>query len=244
MSTNSYPHSLVIRSEDCMGTSTNFTYFARDPISNVTSWRLNRITIPLSNYSVPASQNWVVVNGLICQVEEGNYTATTLAAALQASVRTTLGDQDFTVTYSAFNGRITFEHPNNTFTLNLSHPNWTLRRQIGFTTTVDRTGQQEYSGDACVDLNVNRSFTLHSQKLSRYITWNQHSDHRAHMIDAIPVHTSLGQYLTYCPPLEKRYPWSKQDIIQNIDFQLRDVEGKLLILNNNHIELELVFYSE
>lgn len=130
-------------------------------------------------------------------VPVGNYSASTLASALQTQLQ--LVDASFTVTYSATTLKYTIAATNPFL---FSAGNQSLYYDIGFTQTFTNTNSQVSSG--VVDLSGTKYVQIRSNLNSKHISSNG-----LQMLTAVPISEPIG---TFCIHKAEHLVWQPLDL--------------------------------
>jgi hypothetical protein len=94
--------------------NTNFTFNITSPITRVISLRLYSYHIPTTWYAFSASagNTFLIYNGIIITIPDGNYTITTLVAAINTQAQLNSSTNGLVVSYNATSNRVSFTNTN------------------------------------------------------------------------------------------------------------------------------------
>jgi hypothetical protein len=229
---------LTINSKDrSSGSSGNFL-LKNFEFQRVDKFKIEYIHLPYSWYTITSLTNQIRINGsTTVSISAGQYNASNLAAALQTSLQ--IVDATFTCVYSSITGMFTIARSTN-FTMNLSSPLFTMRRQLGFNGTLDTSSATSQTSDSVANLHNGNSISLHSNILSQYLG-NQITDNRSEYVTSIPITVNMGNLLVYSPPSDIYYKFREQVNTRQMTLYLKDIDGNIINLNGCEWEMKLIF---
>lgn len=193
---------------------------------------LTNMTMPNSMFNVTSNNNTIVISGVTYIIDEGNYSAESLATA----VGTALGAV----------GSIAFDDTNNNnkyiFTFASAETideETTLTRQLGLTGQLPTIAATTYSASGICDLGGTTNIYIRIRNLTM-----NNIDSRGqtnNIISSIVNNTNYGGYIFFVPPEVLYYQITEQNI-SHLDIELTDQEGKLLELNGANFNLTLTIH--
>lgn len=193
---------------------------------------LTNMTMPNSMYNVTSINNKIVISGVTYTITEGNYSAESLATALDAALGAV--------------GTVAFDDTNNNnkyiFTFVGSESideGTTLTRQLGLGGQLPTTAATTYSATGICDLGGTTNIYIRLRNLTM-----NNIDSRGqtnNIIASIVNNTNYGGYIFFVPPEVLYYQITEQNI-SHLDIELTDQEGKLLEMNGANFNLTLTIH--
>jgi len=230
-----YSTLLIINSKDrYSGTAGNFNYGLdyRGKI-DITSFRVNKVTIPYSFYNVQR-QNFTF-NSAPLIMPEGSYTIYTLINKLSALI--TPHGTAVSVTYDADQNKIVISD-SVSFALTFDQ---TVPTGLGFMLKIPNFTGVLVSSQGTVNMNITSNIYLSSQALTIYLN-SFFNKRQSNVFQVIPVNTNSFGYIIWQNSLPTNLKIDNRTI-QNIDIQVFDDYGQILNFNGNEIIIELELFS-
>lgn len=229
---------LTINSKDrASGTSADFV-LKKFAFRRVDRFRVEYLHLPYSWYNITSSTNQIRINGTTTvSVAAGQYSASTLASALQTALQSV--DATFTVTYSSTTGKFTIAR-STAFTLNLSSSLFTMKRQLGFNGTSDTGSATSQVSDSFANIHNGNSISLHSDVLSKVLN-NAITDTRNDYVLSIPIDQNPGNLIVYRPSQDIYYKFRETIDCNEITIQLRDIDNNVISLNGCEFEMKIIY---
>lgn len=191
---------------------------------------LTNMTMPNSMFNVTSNNNIIVVSGVTYTIDVGNYSAESLATA----VDTALGAVG-TVAFATADNKYVFTFVGS----ETIDEGTTLTRQLGLTGQLPTTAATTYSATGICDLGGTTNIYIRLRNLTM-----NNIDSRGqtnNIIASIVNNTNYGGYIFFVPPEVLYYQITEQNI-SHLDIELTDQEGKLLELNGANFNLTLTIH--
>jgi hypothetical protein len=195
---------------------------------------LTNMTMPNAMYNVTSNNKTIVISGVSYDIDEGNYSAESLATAVSTKI-SSVGTCAFDDTNN--NNKYIFTFTAGAKTIDAET---TLTRQLGLTgqlplenavTSYNATGICDLGGTTNIYIRL-RNLTMNNID-SRGQTNN--------IIASIVNNTNYGGYIFFVPPEVLYYQITEQNI-SHLDIELTDQEGKLLEMNGANFNLTLTIH--
>ena len=193
---------------------------------------LTNMTMPNSMFNITSNNNKIIVSGISYTISEGNYSAESLATA----VDTAFGGV----------GSVAFDGTNNNnkyiFTFASAKTideGTTLTRQLGLSGQIPTASATSYSATGICDLGGTTNIYIRLRNLTM-----NNIDSRGqtnNIIASIVNNTNYGGYIFFVPPEVLYYQITEQNI-SHLDIELTDQEGKLLEMNGANFNLTLTIH--
>jgi len=194
---------------------------------------LTNMTMPNSMFNVTSNNNTIVISGVTYTITEGNYSASTLATAVDTAI-TSVGTCDFDDTNN--NNKYVFTFTAGAKTID---EETTLTRQLGLTGQLPTVAATSYNALGVCDLGGTTNIYIRLRNLTM-----NNIDSRGqtnNIIASIVNNTNYGGYIFFVPPEVLYYQITEQNI-SHLDIELTDQEGKLLELNKANFNLTLTIH--
>jgi len=193
---------------------------------------LTNMTMPNSMFNVTSNNNTIVISGVTYTIAEGNYSAESLATAVNTAISGV--------------GSVAFDDTNNnnkyifTFTSGKTiDEETTLTRQLGLAGKMPTSSVTSYSATGICDLGGTTNIYIRLRNLTM-----NNIDSRGqtnNIIASIVNNTNYGGYIFFVPPEVLYYQITEQNI-SHLDIELTDQEGKLLEMNGAEFNLTLTIH--
>lgn len=178
----------------------------------------------------------------------GQYTASSLAALLQAQMRSGSGNALLTVVYNTVSNRLEFA-TNNASTMLINTGD--LARQIGMliddndtTLVYPSTEQTSFTLPYPVNLPKTIYYDVRSDKLNKYARPSASSSYKAgKCLHRVQNGLGYGSLLIDKPLFPRMIKYDTQEEITDIDIRIYDHKGNLASLNNSIWCLEIGMYK-
>lgn len=230
---------------------TNFTYTLDREISRVSEIKIGSIHIPYSFYAINSNNNKLYFTGVgDTTIPVGNYTISTMTAALTAAMTTLLGGSP-TATYNSTTNKYTLDSNGAAFIVDTASEN-NIAYAIGFETT---TGSAtSHTGDAVVDISGPKHLVLKSSILTQFVA--EKNITASALASIYTTNTGVSDNIMHTIPINAQPSGINLDIASsansirmnklmkfqnNIDFRVEDDEGNLLDLNGKEWSVKLFF---
>lgn len=229
---------------------TNFTYTLDREISRVSEIKISSIHIPFSFYAINENNNVLHLGAGSSTVPVGNYTVSTLTAALITAMDDILAGTTSTVTYNSTKNKFTLTN-DIAFTVDVVSAN-NIAYVIGF--EEPGLSSTSHESDSVVDISGPKHIVLKSSILTQFtaeknVTANSLSE-------IYVVNTGVSDNILHTIPINSMPSGVNLDVStrsnfirmntlmkfqDNIDFRLEDDEGNLLNLNGKEWSIKLFF---
>jgi len=232
------------------GTISNFSVRIELPRNEVKFIELIRIEfpniIPLIRTNVNDKLIFEDISGTnrTITIPQGNYTIRQLLDKIK-TLMNAFNSGVFDLTYDVNSNKINISC-NSNFKIFVN--NSTILNLLGYTSTADMTGDDNYIGDIIFDLSgLNYVYVqtnlIHGLQNDKIMTTNKkvHNSYLSSLCK-IPLTTSYGEIEYYEPPTKMRINTSHKQI-SNLSFRIVDKDGKNLILERDY-SITLILYSQ
>ncbi len=194
---------------------------------------LTNMTMPNSMFNVTSNNNTIVISGVTYTITEGNYSAESLATAVNTAI-SSVGTCEFDDTGN--NNKYLFTFTAGAKTID---EETTLTRQLGLTGQLPTHAATSYNALGVCDLGGTTNIYIRLRNLTM-----NNIDSRGqtnNIIASIVNNTNYGGYIFFVPPEVLYYQITEQNI-SHLDIELTDQEGKLLELNKANFNLTLTIH--
>lgn len=236
------------------GTDGDFIYIPNSiSINKVRGFRVNKVTVPYSFYSVILQTfifNYGGTNYNIT-IPAGNYTAYQLASTVQSNIAGAIGASTVTVQYLPIQNAFEISSSASTFQFNFagSVPTTMASYSVGAQMGLLQNYNLSYTIPATANLtspySANLSATsniyLRSRTLGIYYT-SYFQNNRDNIICSIPINVNAYNWIIYSQFVPTIFDYDKQNLNQ-IDFSFLDDFGNILDFRGQNciIEVEIQF---
>ena len=239
------------------GSTNNFTYYLKEPIKNVSSFKITSAEIPLSYYNVRSSgidaNNTFIfsedggITTTTATITAGYYTATTIITALTTAINTASPNHyTYTITYNTTTGLITISSTGNFKIMYVSTGvngwltvNWLLGfNQISNSSTTSQVAQ------TCPFFDYYQYLYF---KIGLNFKGNYDETGSKNNIIKIPITSPQGSIQYYFDVSDNRFDIlgnGASDIIAFFTVQLLDSDSYFVNLNGRQVSLTITFYYD
>lgn len=229
---------------------TNFTYNLDREVSRVSEIKIGSIHIPFSFYAINENNNVLYLNASSSTIAAGNYTISTLTAALTTAMDAIFGATS-TVTYNSTTNKFTLTHSSTSFTVDTSSAN-NIAYIIGF----EESGASSTTqiSDSVVDISGPKHLVLKSSILTQFTA--EKNVTASGLSSIYTSNTGVSDNILHTMPINAMPSGINLDVSMqsnfirmntlmkfqnNIDFRIEDDEGNLLDLNGKEWSIKLFF---
>ncbi len=195
---------------------------------------LTNMTMPNSMFNVTSINKTIVISGVSYNIDEGNYSAESLATAVSTAI-SSVGTCAFDDTNN--NNKYIFTFTAGAKTIDAET---TLTRQLGLTGQLPlESAVTSYNAQGVCDLGGTTNIYIRLRNLTM-----NNIDSRGqtnNIIASIVNNTNYGGYIFFVPPEVLYYQITEQNI-SHLDIELTDQEGKLLEMNGANFNLTLTIH--
>jgi hypothetical protein len=185
-------------------------------------------------FNVTSNNKTIVISGVSYDIDEGNYSAESLATAVSGKI-SSVGTCAFDDTNN--NNKFIFTFTAGAQTIDAET---TLTRQLGLTGQLPlESAVTSYSATGICDLGGTTNIYIRLRNLTM-----NNIDSRGqtnNIIASIVNNTNYGGYIFFVPPEVLYYQITEQNI-SHLDIELTDQEGKLLEMNGANFNLTLTVH--
>jgi hypothetical protein len=216
--------SIFLHSSDAVVTisSAEKVFYLEESITAPAGYRLliglTNLTMPNTMYNITDNNNSITINSVTTTIENGNYSADTLATAIQDTV-----SEVSECSFDAENNVFSF-----TFTGSYIFNSTTMERQLGLRDQLPTITISSYTALHVCDLGGITNIYIRLRNLTM-----NNLDSRgktSNIVASIVNNTNYGGYIFYVPP-EVLYYMIQENNISHLDIELSDQEGNLIDLN-------------
>lgn len=228
-----------------LGDDGNFTLFSDQNVARYQAVRLHQVTMINSLYNVTSTNNSFIVEvaadadgeGAVeyeVNLPEGNYSITTLLAALKTAIDTESGST-FTFTVNSLTGKLTMAIGADYFSLGLGG----LNLMLGFSQSSVTAFVQTLDAGRCYNLNRYANLYLLTNLLKDR-SWLSAANDLRPILGSIPIGSvDFQQQLTYEPAGENRFISLQSSDINSSQFYLVDDQSNPVSLNGLYLTIVL-----
>lgn len=242
---------LIINSEQRdTGTGSNFNYsLDYYALTNVQSFRINKIICPYSWYNIRTQEFTVSQGGppITIIFPGGSYTANSLITTLQNLINPVLVGAILTITYSNITNKFTFDISVGSLTFNFLFDNigktfnYNLAYQIGFSQYSEQlnppTFFNTYTALYSADLSATYNLYISCPNLNFYIA-SIYNRIKSNVIQSVPVIVNSYNFIVWENQLETVFELDNTTI-NTLSFQLLDDFNNVIDLEGLNIILEI-----
>ena len=236
------------------GSSSDFKYqINRVPIQDVNRFRINKIIIPYTFYTIENQNFTINYNGIpyVIAMPAGNYIGPSLAATVQGLVNSTVPAPGLTITYNINTNRMDYSTlPGNTYWFEFgAYSGPRSNYNVGFGLGLIRDDINEilppgsvFTSPYQVYLVATRSLYIKSQKL-RLLNTSYFNRIPANVIQTVPINVNSTNMIIW----QNESPiifYNSDEQVVNLDFQVVDDFNNLINLNGYDIILEIQMFSK
>ena len=237
------------------GSTNNFTYYLKEPIKNVSSFKITSAEIPLSYYNVRTSgvdaNNKFIFseNGgttiLTASLSAGYYTSTTIITALTTAINSaSVNSYLYTITYSALTGFITISSTGNFVIMYSSSVNgWlSINWLLGFNQKSNSVATSQ-TAQTCPFFDYYQYLYF---RIGLNFKGNYDETGSKNNIIKIPITAPQGAIQYYNDLSDNKFDilGNESDIISLFTVQLLDSDGYYVNLNGRQVSLTITFYYD
>lgn len=249
---------LIINSKDRerAGTtnSNNFTYLLTDlPMNQIKRWRVNKVSIPFSFYTIENQQFQLEENGSFIAFPDfpsGSYTANELAVLVENTINAIGVSGTYSCTYNPQNGKFTISvNAPNTFSLNWTVNNLPADKQykslgiaMGFTT--EANFQNTSAGTVQIApfvANISGPSNLYIKSTTLQNDFTSYfNKEKLNVIEEVPIDVNRFEWINYTNPNKDWFCYDKRGL-DSLDLQLVDDHNQLIDLNGRDWIINIIF---
>ena len=238
------------------GSTNNFTYFLKEPIKNVSSFKITSAEIPLSYYNVRSSgvdaNNTFIFtedNGVTtttATITAGYYTSTTIITALQTAMNAVSPNSNtYTITFNNITGQFKISSTANFKILYANNVNaWlSINWLLGFN-QISTTNISSQTAQTCPFLDYYQYLYF---RIGLNFRGNYDETGAKAPIIKIPITSPQGSIQYYFDVSDNRFDILSQgasDIISFFTVQLLDSDNYFVNLNGRQVSLTITFYYD
>ena len=233
------------------GSMNNFTYYLKEPIKNVSSFKITSAEIPLSYYNerssgVDANNTFKFSeNGgtttLTASIPSGYYTSTSIAPALSTAMNTASTNAIlYNISYSSITGFITISASGNFLVM---YTSWlSLNWLLGFNQRSNSISTSQ-TAQTCPFFDYYQYLYF---KIGLNFRGNYDETGSKSNIIKIPITSPQGSIQYYFDVSDNRFDILSNDgdIISFFTIQLLDSDGYFVNLNGRQVSITLTFYYD
>lgn len=243
-------YSLFISSDErTHGENTNFSVGMDDVFTNNNRYFIRAITVPYSYYNIRSGRNTLVLTAgidgvLTVTIPSGNYTALSLATAIDVALNAAAATGTYTTTYDSSTYKYTITCVADTFqmtTANIAAGN--LWNFVGFYVSNGALAASKTS-DSAVRITGNNRLYVSSRALSQGNCYNTGPNtsssklFKSNVVSSILVDANPGGIIHDRKEFAGMIPLTQK--IDRIDFQLLHEDGTQVDLNGSPWQIELL----
>lgn len=205
---------------------------------NISSLTVDNVQIPFTYYIINSNNNVLDIDQggeVNVTITPGNYTASGLAATIQAAINATALD-NFTVTYDTSTYKFTFTDTDVVAFEFLwatgTNAGSTLPEILGFDGTVDSGSATTHTSANATIVTGDGTVLVKSRKITSCMTNKPYYNNaRSDVLFAVPVDVNPGSVILWQPRFEQTFNFGKGASFDEFDFALVDKDGNEVDLN-------------